>query len=90
MFESQHQIFCNPFGPVSWFFVVVFVFLFRHIKNMVEWSVVSDWVVDLVSDSSKMLVPNPSNRVSDIVLVTGKPELALFANDVEDVARYVC
>ena len=54
---------------------------------MVEWSVVSDWVVDLVSDSSKMLVPNPSNRVSDIVLVTGKPELALFANDVKDVAR---
>jgi hypothetical protein len=40
-------------------------------------------------NASKMLLPNPSYCFCSVVLVACKPELALHANDVEDLARYV-
>lgn len=34
-----------------------------------------------------MLVPDPSNLVVGVILVFGKPELALFANDIENLGK---
>jgi len=33
----------------------------------------------------EMLLPDPANRVAKVVLVSGKPELALLGNDIEDL-----
>ena len=32
-----------------------------------------------------MLFPDPANRVARVVLVSGKPELALLGDDIEDL-----
>lgn len=36
-----------------------------------------------------MLVPYPADQVVGVVLVLGKPELAFFANDVENLWYFV-
>ncbi len=32
-----------------------------------------------------MFVPDPADRVVSVILVFGEPQLALFANDIEDL-----
>ena len=34
-----------------------------------------------------MLVQDPAHRIRPVILVLSKPELALFANDIEDLER---
>lgn len=37
----------------------------------------------------KVLVPYPSDQVIRVILILRQPELALFANDIEDLGEHV-
>jgi len=43
----------------------------------------------LISESSKMLAPDPSNPISWVVLIFGKPKFALLSYNIKYLDSYV-
>ena len=41
----------------------------------------------LMGQLDKMLVPDPSDLVSGVILILGEPKLTLFTNDIEDLIK---
>jgi hypothetical protein len=43
----------------------------------------------LISESSKMLAPDPSNTISWVILIFGKPKFALLSYNIKYLDLYV-
>lgn len=58
-------------------------------KGHGRWSM--GWRKDRASRSKldKVLVPNPADQAVRVILVLCEPELAFFANDIEDLSNQV-